>query len=264
MRSIITVVLMAGIATTASAADLVVYGAGSLREAVGQVAREWGTKNGTIVRTEFGPSGRMRERIEQGEPVDLFTSADIGHAAKLVADGRAQAMAMFARNALCGLLPAGATASSETLLNRLLDPSVRIGISPAKIDPLGDYTELLFRRAEAVHPGADGSLRARSIVFDQPPGAPPPRSGDITTDGFQDGRISAAIVYCSGRARYAKLLPGAVMLPFPPALEVGPEYGLAVVTARPDAMSLALALLSPEGQRTLASWGFEPVTLPSP
>ena len=54
------------------------------------------------------------------------------------------------------------------------------------------------------------------------------------------------------------------MLPFPPALEVGPEYGLAVLGSRPEAMSLALALLSPAGQRTLAAWGFTPVTLPAP
>jgi ABC-type molybdate transport system substrate-binding protein len=32
----------------------------------------------------------MRERIEAGDNVDVFTSADIGHAAKLVADGRAR------------------------------------------------------------------------------------------------------------------------------------------------------------------------------
>ena len=102
------------------------------------------------------------------------------------------------------------------------------------------------------------------MVLDTPPGAPPPRSGDVTTDAFQDGRIGAAIVYCSGKSRYARLLPGAAMLPFPAALEVGPEYGLAVLGTRPEAMNLALALLSPEGQRTLAAWGFTPVTLPTP
>jgi ABC-type molybdate transport system substrate-binding protein len=68
--------------SVASADDLVVYGAGSLREAVGQIASQFGQARGISVKTEFGPSGRMRERIEQGEHVDLFASADVGHARK--------------------------------------------------------------------------------------------------------------------------------------------------------------------------------------
>ena len=229
MRTAILSAALVCCLTPARAADLVVYGAGSLREAVGQVAENWGAKHGIAVRTEFGPSGRMRERIERGEPVDLFTSADIGHAAKLVADGRAQVMA-----------------------------------SPAKVDPLGDYTEILFQRIGTMRPGAEALLRAKMVVLDTPPGSPPPKSGDVTADAFQDGRIGAAVVYCSGRARYAKLLPGMAMVPFPAALEVGPEYGLAVVSPRPEAMALAMALLSPNGQRVMADWGFTPVTLPTP
>ena len=248
----------------ARAQEVVLYGAGSLREAVGQIADAWGKRHGVPIRTEFGPSGRMRERIERGDAVDVFTSADIGHARTLVASGRASTMAMFARNALCAIAPARSGWTEDALLDRLLDPSLRIGISPARIDPLGDYTEIVFRKAEALRPGAEASLRARALVLDTPPGAPPPRSGDTTTDAFQDGRIGAAIVYCSGRSRYARLLPDAAMVPLPPPLAAGPEYGLAVTGTRPEAMSLALTILSPEGQRVLADWGFTPVMLPSP
>ena len=59
--------------------ELVVYGAGSLREAIGQIATEFGQAHGITVTTQFGPSGRMRERIEKGEHVDMFTSADVGN-----------------------------------------------------------------------------------------------------------------------------------------------------------------------------------------
>ena len=59
--------------SVARADDLVVYGAGSLREAIGQIATEFGRSYGLTVTTQFGPSGRMRERIEKGERVDLFT-----------------------------------------------------------------------------------------------------------------------------------------------------------------------------------------------
>jgi molybdate transport system substrate-binding protein len=81
--------------STARPDDLVVYGAGSLREAITQIAVEFGLAHGLTVVTQFGPSGRMRERIEKGERVDLFTSADVGHARRLVDEGRASVMAVL-------------------------------------------------------------------------------------------------------------------------------------------------------------------------
>ncbi len=102
----ITAAVLATLNTTARADDLVVYGAGSLREAIGQIAAEFGQAHGLAVTTQFGPSGRMRERIENGERVDLFASADVGHARKLVQDGRASVMAVFVRNTLCLHSPA--------------------------------------------------------------------------------------------------------------------------------------------------------------
>src|SRR5262245_53488664 len=77
---------------------LVLYGAGSLREAMTEMAAEFSSVHGVPVSTQFGASGRMRERIEAGERVDVITSADIGHARKLVRDGRVSVMAMFAQN----------------------------------------------------------------------------------------------------------------------------------------------------------------------
>ena len=72
--------------------------------------------------------------------------------------------------------------------------------------------------------------------------------------------MDAAIVYCSGRERYARILPDATVIAFPAELQVGPEYGLAVMKdARPEAMLLALTILSPVGQKILADRGFRPV-----
>ncbi|HEY0207038.1 MAG TPA: substrate-binding domain-containing protein [Acetobacteraceae bacterium] len=139
MRRLASVMVMMVVVGTAARADnLVVYGAGSLREAIGQIATEFGQAHGIGVRTQFGPSDRMRERIKKGEHVDLFTSADVGHARKLVNDGRASVMAVFARNTVCLLSPARFGATTETMLDRLLAPGVRIGMSPPKADPLGD------------------------------------------------------------------------------------------------------------------------------
>jgi molybdate transport system substrate-binding protein len=260
-KLMVAVILMTMTGLQARADDLVVYGAGSLREAIGQIAEGFGKVHGITVTTQFGPSGRMRERIEKGERVDLFTSADVGHARKLMDDGRAIVMAVFARNTICLLSPAKFAATSETAVTRLLAPGVHIGISPPKVDPLGDYTMRLFDAIDRTHPGAAASLQSRAIVLDTLPGAAPPKSGDTTTDAILDGRVDASIVYCSGRDRYARLLPGATLVLFPPDLQVGPEYGLAVL--RPEALLLALTILSPEGQKIMTGHGFQPVTLPS-
>jgi molybdate transport system substrate-binding protein len=231
---------------------------------MGQIARDFGAAHGLIVKTRFGASGRLRERIEAGDKVDLFASADVGHPRKLVADGRAVQMAVFARNALCLLAPARPGLNSDTVLDHLLAPGIRIGISPARIDPLGDYTQQLFDLADRVQPGRRARLEAATIIIDNPPGAPPPRSGDNDVDAIRDGRIDVAIVYCSGRARYAQLMPDAAMVPFPPLLQVGPEYGLAVMNnAHPLASLLALTILSPAGQEMLVRHGFGTVTMPT-
>ena len=258
------IVATALMSSAARADDLVVYAAGSLREAIGQIAFEFSQASGITVKTEFGPSGRMRERIEKGERVDLFTSADLGHARKLVDDGRASLMAVFVRNALCVLSPAKFGATTETLIDKMLAPGIRISVSTPKVDPLGDYTLKLFEQMETIRPGSQAAMQARAVVLDTPPGAPPPKSGDTNTDAILDGRVDASIVYCSGRARYTQLLPSATVADFPPELNVGPEYGLALLkNANPAAAMLALTILSPAGQKILADHGFRPVTLPA-
>jgi ABC-type molybdate transport system substrate-binding protein len=85
MLRTLTVACLAVIAMTipVRSEELVLYGAGSLREAIGEIASTFGNAHGVAVTTQFGPSGRMGERIEKGEHVDVFTSADIGRARKL-------------------------------------------------------------------------------------------------------------------------------------------------------------------------------------
>jgi molybdate transport system substrate-binding protein len=265
VRKITTsVLLVLAMMAPARADDRVLYGAGSLREAMVQIAASSGQAHGLTVATQFGPSGRMRERIEMGEHVDVFTSADIGHARKLVEDGRATVMAMFARSSVCVLSPAAFGATTQNVLDKLLAPGTRVGVSPAKVDPLGDYTVRLFETAERLRPGSGAALQARAVVLDTPPGSPPPKSGDTDADAILGGRVEAGIVYCSARERYARILPDANLVTFPQELQVGPEYGLAVLKdARPGAMLLALMILSPIGQKILAARGFQPVALPS-
>jgi molybdate transport system substrate-binding protein len=52
-------------------------------------------ETGVAVSLEFGPAGLLRERIEAGEPFDLFASANMAHPEPLVALGLAKNAACF-------------------------------------------------------------------------------------------------------------------------------------------------------------------------
>ena len=164
----VCIVIMAAGLVRAEDSKLTVFAAGSLREALGVIAEDFGAAHKIQIRTEFGPSGRMRERIEHGEQADLFASADIGHARTLVEQGRATVMAMFARNSICVLAPEGLGLTEAAIVDKLLDTATKIGISTPKVDPLGDYTVEVYRGISQEHAGAVGDLMARSTVIECP------------------------------------------------------------------------------------------------
>ena len=78
------------------------YAAGSLRGALTEIARVFTAASGIPVQLEFGASGLLRERLEQGEPGDVFASANMEHPEVLARSGKAGPVVRFARNpALC-------------------------------------------------------------------------------------------------------------------------------------------------------------------
>ena len=263
MRVLLVALIFAATTIASAHADqLRVLAAGSLHEVVGDIADRYKKATGIGVAADFGPSGVLRERIEKGEKADLFASADMGHPLKLLGDGRASHVAMFTRNALCAFATPKVGLTQTNFIDRLLDPTIKLGTSTPKTDPAGDYTWLMFHRAEALHPGAYATLNAKAqkIV-----GGPNPVSGDPVAEGFKSGTIDAMIGYCSGRERMAKAVPGLQAVEPPKEIAAGPEYGLAILKgADPRTDDLALYLLSPDGQQVFAQFGFAPVGLPSP
>ncbi len=119
----VCIVIMAAGLVRVEDRKLTVFAAGSLREALGAIAEDFGAAHKIQIRTEFGPSGRMRERIARGEQADLFASADIGHARTLVEQGRATVMVMFDQSACIhsGLTPADPV-SYDLKVSKLIYP----------------------------------------------------------------------------------------------------------------------------------------------
>lgn len=265
---LVAIVLAVAVAVTmagaAAADELMLYGAGSLREAMTQIAQDFYARSGHPVKTAFGPSGVMRERIEQGDRVDVFTSADMGHPLRLEREGRAAGVAMFARNAVCAFATKRVALTTAGLLGTLLDPAIKVGTAAPNSDPLGDYTWDIFRRADAVKPGSFATLTGKARVLIGGPNQPP-TGQDSAATALRDGTVDVFLADCSGRAQLEGQVAGLTMTALPDALRVGPEYGVALISgARPAAAALVLYILSPAGQTTLAGHGFTPVGMPSP
>jgi molybdate transport system substrate-binding protein len=84
-RLVIAVILAAGFALGPSASvskaaegDVVVFAAASLKNALDQVAKEWGAKSdGRKVTVSYAASSALAKQIESGAPADIFASADL-------------------------------------------------------------------------------------------------------------------------------------------------------------------------------------------
>jgi molybdate transport system substrate-binding protein len=238
----------------ARADELHVLAAGSLREVIGEIGQRYKQATGIVVTADFGPSGVLRERIEKGEKADLLASADMGHPLKLLADGRATRVDMFTRNALCAFATPKVVLTTANFVDRLLDPAVKLGTSTPKADPAGGYTWLMFRRIEALHPGAYATLdqKAQQIVGG-PANDAPVDGKDPAAAALLAGKIDVMIGYCSGAKRMQSQVADAQTVTIPKQIAAGPEYGLAILKgAAPRTQDLALYMLSPEGQRIFA------------
>lgn len=251
-------------ATSASAAEIRVVAAGSLKDPFTAIFADYGGRYGVGFSPVWGPSGTLRERLQHGEPFDIFASAALPHAQALTDAGISGPSVLFARNALCIVTDAGHDLNAGNLVETLLRPEIRIGTSTPVSDPSGDYTWEMFHRIDAQRPGAFATLsgKARQLF------------GGAATAGVAEGRfrplaaldgheIDLFIVYCSTARQIVRESANYRLLELPPELSVGPEYGLTVSRkAAPSVADFAMYLLSPPGQASLKSFGFVPVALP--
>lgn len=256
------VLALLALGAPARAADeLHLFAAGSLTDAMTAMLAASGIPTDRIAAPVFGPSGVLRERIEAGAPADLLTSADMGQARRLAAE-RHLPVIMFTRNSLCAIGPAELQLSTATVLDRMLDPGLKLATSTPGADPGGDYAWAVFARAEAVHPGAKAALETKALKLVGGADSKPLVPGKGQVQGvFLTHAADMMLGYCSGVTALQRDVPGLVGVSLPPELTVGPAYGMVVMTNNPLADRFALFIMSEQGQAILAQHGFKPVGL---
>lgn len=235
-----------------------VYAAGSLRDALTEIARDHEARTGQKVVLTFAASGLMRERIEQGAPAQVFASADTKHPQRLANQGQWQAPVVFTRNTLCALAQGAVAVTSDTLLSTMLQPQVRLGISTPKVDPAGDYAWALFHKADALQPGATARLEAKALqLTGGAQSAQAPAGRNTYAWVMEQNRADVFVTYCTNAVAARAEVPSLQVVAVPEALQVGAAYGLTVRAGAPaQAQAFAQAVLQPPAQAVFRRLGF--------
>jgi molybdate transport system substrate-binding protein len=258
MRAVLALLAAMAAQPTLAQDPVRLYAAGSLRAALNEVAAAFTAEGGVKVVAEYGPSGLLRDRITKGEPAEVFASANMAHPESLAKAGKAAPVRLFARNRLCALAAPPVSVTSATLLDRMLEPGVKLGTSTPQADPSGDYAWELFDKAERLRPGAAKALSAKALQLTGGPSSPPPpKDRNVYAQLVSSGQADIFLTYCTNALQAKGEVPALQIVAIPAPLAVGADYGLTVIAgARAEAERLARFVLSPPGQAILVRHGF--------
>ena len=231
--------------------DLNVFAATSLREAFGEIAARFETEHpGTRVTLNFAGSQELATQIEHGATADVFASADAENlerlvSAKLAAEGR-----VFARNVLVVVV----SREAATTVRRFADLPLaeRIVLGGPEV-PIGRYARQVLDRSSQRY-GADFRRRVEAHLV----------SNELNVRQalakVSLGEADAAIVYRTDAAAAADRVE---IVDIPAEVTVEARYPVALLVGAPHpelAQRWVEALLSAQGQRTLAGRGFLPAS----
>ncbi|MCU8000246.1 molybdate ABC transporter substrate-binding protein [Shewanella sp. SM95] len=245
---------------TTGAAPIELRAAGSLKAAMSDIITAYQAQSQMSVVAQYAPSGLLLKRIQEGEKVDIFASANMKHPQALVDSGQGEAVQMFARNQLCAVAQDTVQVTSSTLLDTLLDPKIKVGTSTPKADPAGDYAWAVFAKAEAVKPNAKAALETKALqLAGGPESVKPPKDRNPYGWVMENKQADIFLTYCTNAVLAKKEVPSLQIIDLPQELAVGADYGLLVLQgANTAAKPLAEFILSTKGQAILSSYGFQP------
>jgi molybdate transport system substrate-binding protein len=175
-RLVVAVILAAGFAlgfpepvSKAAEGDVVVFAAASLKNALDQVAKEWGAKSGgKKVAISYAASSALAKQIESGAPADIFASADLDWMDYLAKKGLIQpdTRVNLLGNQLVLVAPKDSTAKVE--MGTKLDLAAALGdgrLAMANVDsvPAGKYGKAALQKLGAWDGVKDKLAQAENV-----------------------------------------------------------------------------------------------------
>jgi len=206
---------------------------------------------GIEYRIVTGPTGALANEIRNGADCDVFAGAGLE-----LANGLSHGpVAPVGRSRLAVLAHTRLRAASTSVLDRLLDPKVRLGIEAEAADLSGRCAREVFRRAEILREGAMTRLTEKAVTLDNGTA----HGGDTFADAVLDDKVDAVLTWETNLRGLTTGNRQLDLVPLPEVLQVEADFGVTVLSReRPDAWRTAFALLSTSGREALAHRGFTP------
>jgi len=227
-------------------ADVTVYAAASLTDALGAVAQAYQTETGVAVKLSFAASSALAKQIEQGAPADLFASADTKWIDYLDAKGRIDhdSRRDLLGNELVLIAPAGkgfpVRMAGDFDLTAAFSGTLCTGVTESV--PVGMYAKEALTRL-----GWWNALKSRVVG-----------SEDVRAalSLVARGECDAGIVYATD-ARQSKGVE--VIGRFPEDSHAPIVYPFVLVTQSGDAKEFLRHLATPAALEVFARYGFKPL-----
>jgi molybdenum ABC transporter molybdate-binding protein len=232
------------------------FAAGSLRAVLTELLRAYEAQGGGPVVTVFGPSGKLKERIEQGDIPDLFVPADLKLAKDLARTGQLRAGEPYVRNSLCLMAAPGVKLEQTRLVDMLLDPAMKLGTSTPGADPAGDYAWQLLRNFDRQRPGSYALLDKKALQLTGREVPQEVKESPYATM-LRDRRADIFISYCTAAVDAAQALPGLTWARFADDVNVPAVYGIGLgKTAGAETKKLLAFLTGPVARAAFERHGF--------
>lgn len=239
--------------------EITVYAAASLTDAFGAIAANFTAAHpDTEIVYNFAGSQQLAQQLGQGAPADVFASANGRQMEVAITAGRVVSgtQRTFVRNRLVVIYPVDNQADITTLQD-LTKPGLKLVLAAAEA-PVGAYSlDFLNKAAANVDFGGTYSKTVLANVVSYEENVRSVLSKVVL------GEADAGIVYSSDVFGDSAAQVGQIEIP--DALNTVASYPIAtVMDSRNPAVAQAFVehLLSPEGQATLAEFGFVPVATP--
>ncbi len=236
--------------------EITVFAAASLTDAFQEIAQAFQQRYPvTTVTFNFASSSQLRTQLAQGAKADVFASADWKNMHGAQQDGTiAGEPRVFVRNEPVVVVPATNPAGISTLAD-LAKPGVRLVLA-AKDVPIGNYArQILEKASQDPQYGSDFANRILANVVSEETNVRAALSKAAL------GEVDATFVYRTD-ATTPDMRDKVKIVEIPAQFNVIAEYPIAVVKNAPNpagAQAFVDFVLSPEGQRILAKWGFKTV-----
>lgn len=230
--------------------DITVFAAASLTDAFKELGKAFEAANpGTHVTFNFGASSALATQIDQGQPGDVFASADSANMKKVTDKNLAGPPVIFATNIPVVVVPA--SGSPVKAFEDLVKPGVKLVLATPAV-PIGNYSRTIFTNASAASGGISADFSEKALANLKS------NEADVRAvlAKVQTGEADAGIVYATDAA-----VAGAQVktVPIPEKYNVIARYPIATLTESGHAEGAAgfiAFILSDAGQAILQKYGF--------